>query len=185
MFALPRLGTIGIHHSLLPLHRGPTPIQSAILAGDAETGTTIFLMDYKIDHGPVIAQAEHTIGNMSYVQLETELAELLGNLLLKTLPDFIAGKVIPTPQNEANATYTKKFVTQDAFIDDTDLTAAESGNTTLGITIDRKIRALNPEPGTWTMRNGKRVKLLEAEIRNGKLILKKIQVEGKKPQDIG
>ncbi|MBI2623863.1 MAG: hypothetical protein HYW65_04885 [Candidatus Liptonbacteria bacterium] len=199
IFTLPRLGTIGVHHSLLPLHRGPTPVQSAILAGDAETGTSLFLMDEKIDHGLILRQATWNMGQRTtYETLEQNLAELSGELLIKTLPDFIAGKITPMPQDESKATYTKKFMTQDAFIDEKDLIRAgarfnlgatevkppeiDSG---LALLISRKIRALNPEPGTWTMRGGKRVKLLEAEIRDSKFVLKKIQVEGKKPQSVG
>ncbi|MBI2888893.1 MAG: methionyl-tRNA formyltransferase [Candidatus Liptonbacteria bacterium] len=214
VFALPRLGTIGIHHSLLPLHRGPTPIQSAILAGDEETGTTLFLMDEKIDHGSIIAQRKVQIGNHTYMHLEQELAEMSGELLVKTLPDFLAGKVTPISQDESKATYTKKFITQDAFIDEKDLIrtggrlSLPSGKAKpsqideeLASFIERKIRALNPEPGTWTethpvrfdLKNSqgrtlgeekKRIKLLDAELRDGKLILKKIQVEGEKPKDI-
>jgi methionyl-tRNA formyltransferase len=200
IFTLPRLGTIGIHHSLLPRHRGPTPVQSAILAGDAEVGTTLFLMDEKIDHGPILAQERlnlenaegSTLANPNYNVLETKLSELSGELLIKTIPDFLAGKIKPISQDESRATYTKKFTAQDAFISEEALSKAT------GLpNIERKIRALNPEPGVWTyakaLANGymqikdgnKRVKLLEAEIRDGKLILKKIQVEGKKPQSIG
>ncbi len=193
ILTLPRLGVIGIHPSLLPRHRGPTPIQSAILAGDEEAGTTLFLMDSKIDHGPVLAQQRLNLKNskgltldeMNYKELETTLAELSGKLLLETLPDFLEEKIKPIPQDESKATYTKKFMTQDAFIEEKDLIAAESGDNENATIIDRKIRALNPEPGTWTMRNGKRMKLLEAKIRDGKLVLTKIQVEGKKPQEVG
>ncbi len=193
VFALPRFGTIGVHHSLLPLHRGPTPIQSAILAGDAETGTTLFFMDNKIDHGPVLANGRVQIANSTYIELETRLAELSGDLLVKMLPNFLAGKITPSLQDESKATYTKKFITQDAFIDEKYLAAAELGEAQprqgevepRAVIIDRKIRALNPEPGTWTLRNGKRVKLLGAKICGGKLVLTKIQIEGKKPQEIG
>ncbi len=181
VFALPRLGTIGIHHSLLPLHRGPTPIQSAILAGDEEAGTTLFLMDSKIDHGSILANSKVQIANSTYMELETQLAEVAGKLLIKPLPDFLAGKITPRPQDESCATYTKKFITQEAFIEEKDLVAAESGDNENAVVIDRKIRALNPEPGTWTTYNGKRLKLLKAEMKDGKLVLKKTQLEGKKP----
>ncbi|MBM3257247.1 MAG: methionyl-tRNA formyltransferase [Candidatus Liptonbacteria bacterium] len=184
IFTLPRLGTIVVHHSLLPRHRGPTPVQSTILSGDREAGTTLFLMDKKIDNGPILAQRSLLIDNRNYEELDKALAELSGKTLVEILPDFLAGKITPTPQDHTKATFTKKFSTQDACIDEKELSAAESGDKELAILIDRKIRALNPEPGTWTMKNGKRVKLLEAEIREGKLVLKKIQLEGKKPQTI-
>lgn len=170
---LPKLGTIGVHPSLLPKYRGSTPIQSVILNGGQETGTTLFLIDEKIDHGAILAASRlPIIAGDNYEILLKKIAELSGNLLVKTLPLYVNEKITPQTQNEAEATYTKKLATQDAFID-LDKDTPES--------IMRKIHALNPEPGTWTTLNGKRTKILEAEIIEEKLKLKKIQVEGKKP----
>jgi methionyl-tRNA formyltransferase len=185
IFTLPRLGTIGVHPSLLPHHRGATPIQTAILEGDEETGTTLFLMDDKVDHGPILAQARMELPITNYQLLEEHLAKLSGELLVKTLPDFLSRKIEPLPQNEAKATFTKKFSTRDTFVSEETISKATrlpNIDAECAKEIERKIRALNPEPGVWTIRNGKRVKLLEAEIRDGKLVLKKIQVEGKKTQ---
>ncbi|MCR4328614.1 MAG: methionyl-tRNA formyltransferase [Patescibacteria group bacterium] len=194
IIALPRFGVIGVHPSLLPRHRGATPIQTAILEGDGETGTTLFLMDEKIDHGAIIAQERlnlshsqgSTLMDLDYQALEAKLSELSGDLLVKTLPDFVAGKIKPAPQDDSKATLTKKFTTQDAFVDEKDVIAAESGKVQpcQMAVIERKIRAFSHEPGAWTLRNGKRVKLLEAEIREGRLVLKKIQIEGGKSRII-
>jgi methionyl-tRNA formyltransferase len=196
---------IGVHPSLLPKHRGPTPIQTVILNGDKETGVTLFLVDEKLDHGQIIAQQKlaqpKPFSNSR--ELENELAGLSAELLIETLLRFIEGKIKLVPQNEAEATYTKKFKTEDAFIKSEDLEVAQKAGGEIAQIIDRKIRALNPEPGVWTLLNQQeinslirtnsrivttveevkkiRVKILSADIIDGKLKLKKIQIEGKKP----
>ncbi len=177
---IPSLGTIGVHPSLLPKHRGPTPIQTAILNGNEKTGTTLFLMDEKIDHGPILAASHLPITtNDDYKTLMRKLAELSANLLIETLPNIEEKIKNAKPQNESEATYTKKFKTEDAFIKPEDLEKAQNG-----LIINKKIRALNPEPGTFTIIKGKRIKLLETKIEDNKLKLVKIQKEGKKPQII-
>lgn len=180
---------IGVHPSLLPKYRGPSPIQTAILNGDKETGVTLFLIDERVDRGPLLVKREVQITNHNYKELEKELAGLSGDLIIETLPKFIKGEIKPRPQDETQATYTKKFKTEDAFVDPDDLREAQEGaSLEKAIKIERKIRALNPEPGVWTLRQAQgkllRVKILEAEIVEGKLKLKKIQVEGKKPQEL-
>jgi len=180
---IPRLGVIGIHPSLLPKYRGPTPIQTAILNGDEQTGVSLFLMDEKIDHGKIISNLKSQISNFdTYETLSRKLAELGANLLIKTLPDFVAGKITPLSQDESQATYTKKFSQRDAYVEPQDLEEAENQGGEIAIEIDRKIRALNPEPGTWTIKDEKRMKILEVILTpENKLKLKKIQFEGKKP----
>lgn len=181
---IPRLGTIGVHPSLLPKYRGASPIQSAILNGGEETGVTLYLMDEKMDHGPVLETRKWKIeSRMDYTGLLKELAELGGEMLIETLPRFLAGEIEPMPQNHEEATFTKKFKTEDGFVSEKDLQAALGGDTERAIRIDRMIRALNPEPGSYTLVGGKRVKLLESKINEGGLMLKKIQFEGKKPTD--
>jgi len=182
---IPRLGTIGVHPSLLPKYRGSSPIQSAILNGEEKTGVTLYLMDEKMDHGSIIAQREleFPIFNFQFLVLQQKLAELGANLLIETLPKFFNGGITPLPQDESQATYTRKFVTEDGRVELEDLRIAQNGlNSEKAITIYRKILALNPEPGVFTFINGKRVKLLEAKISDNKLIITKIQIEGKKPQ---
>ncbi len=176
-------GIIVVHPSLLPKYRGATPIQSAILNGDGETGTTLILMDGKVDHGPVLAQRklEFQISNFKFQILHDALADLSAGLLVETLPKFASDEIKPVPQDESRATYTKKFSTEDAFVPEVDLKRAQQEGGDIAALVDRKIRALNPEPGAWTLENGKRMKLLEAEIRDGKLKLKKIQREGGTP----
>ena len=171
-----KYGFVGVHPSLLPKYRGASPIQSAILNDEAETGTTLYLMDEKVDHGSIINYQKSIIKNQNYEELMRELAELSGDLLIKTLPDFISGKIRPQPQNEAEATFTKKFSLKDGLID---LKKDDPRKVWL------KIRALNPEPGVTAvlkLKNGKelKLKLLEADYNNG-LELKLVQPEGKKP----
>ncbi len=183
-------GIIVVHPSLLPKYRGATPIQSAILSGDDTTGTTLILMDEKVDHGPILAkrELEFSIFNFQFSKLHDALAELSADLLIETLPRYLDGEIKPVPQNEAFATHTKKFSADDAFVSGADLEKAQKEGGDIAVSIDRKIRALNPEPGVWTLRQAQgrpqRVKLLAAEIVEGKLRLKTIQVEGKKPQTL-
>lgn len=195
IIGFPKLGTIGVHPSLLPKYRGASPIQSVLLNGEKKTGTSLYLMDERIDHGPILAKKElnQELEKINYEKLLRELANLSADLLIETLPKFITGKIKSVIQNETEATYTKKFKTDDGYINPEDLKLALNGNSEKTIVINRKIRALNPEPGTWTIwqkgdpfntAQNKRIKLLEAEIVEEKLRLKIIQVEGKKPQVI-
>ncbi|KKW16579.1 MAG: Methionyl-tRNA formyltransferase [Parcubacteria group bacterium GW2011_GWA1_50_14] len=185
LIGLPPRGVLGVHPSLLPKLRGATPIQTAILNGDENAGTTIFLLDEKVDHGHIIASAKCQISkNYTYEILMRKLAELSGELLVETLPKFAENEITPKQQDESLATYTKKFTSEDVFIEPADLKSAQNGGPE-AVIIERKIRALNPEPGVWTRdEQEKRLKLLEAEISDGKLKLKKIQLEGKLPQTL-
>lgn len=214
ILAIPRLGTIGVHPSLLPRLRGPAPIQTTILKGDKETGVTLYLMDEKVDHGPIIASEKLKVegpatappsvarslrsrdkamagrqkSKWTYLELEKQLADLAGDLLIQTLPKFLKGEILAQPQDESRATYTKKFTTDDGFVDEKDLELALSGkNEVLACNLDRKIRALNPEPGVWTLKDKagveRRLKILAADLEAGRLRLRKIQWAGEKPQD--
>jgi len=171
---IPRLGAVVVHPSLLPKYRGASPIQSVILNGEKETGTTLFLADEKVDHGKILAASALLLeANDNYGSLLKKLAELSGNLLVEKLPKFVKGEITPLVQDEAQATYTKKFITEDSYVN---LEKDEP------VVIERKARALNPEPGVWTNLNSKRTKILEVELTpDGKIKLKKIQFEGKRP----
>ena len=184
IITLPRLHTIGVHPSLLPKYRGPTPIQSAILSGEPKTGVTLFLMDEKVDHGPIIANRTVQIANRNYKELEKELSESAAQLLVETLPKFLASALTPLTQDENLATYTRKLTLADAYIDSRELARAQTQGGVIAVKIERSIRALNPEPGTWTKLDGKRLKILAAEIRAGKLKLKTTQYESKKPVNV-
>jgi len=186
---IPKYDSLNTHPSLLPKYRGPSPIQTAILNGDKETGITIYLMDEKIDQGPIISNIQYPISKKIFYQdLEKELAELGVKLLIKTIPKWIKGEIKSKPQDESKASFTKIIKKEDGKID-WQKSAEE---------IERQIRAFYSWPGSFTFfkKNNKilRVKILEADvlktedlkqlcIKCGKdyLTIKKLQPEGKKP----
>lgn len=174
---LPKRGVIGIHPSLLPKYRGATPIQSVILGDESETGVTLYMMDKEVDHGNIVKRETCSVKpDETYTALLQRLAEMSAQLLIKTLPKFMQREIIPIPQDHAQATFTKKFSTEDGFVD------LKKDDPAM---IDRKVRALNPEPGVYAFveRGGKkaRMKILETKIVDGKLQLVTTQLEGKKP----
>ncbi len=183
---VPRLGTLGTHPSLLPSYRGASPIQSVILAGEIKTGATIYAMDEKMDHGPIYAQEEVPLDplTMPYVVLEEQLATLSARLLIKTISALMNGTATPRMQDESRATFTKKFTTENGFIEASELDAALAGASDKAELILRTINALNPEPNVWTLQNGKRVKLLEARMDGSALKLLMTQEEGQKAKKI-
>ncbi|MBI5421195.1 MAG: methionyl-tRNA formyltransferase [Parcubacteria group bacterium] len=180
---IPKHGSLNVHPSLLPKYRGPTPIQTAILNGDKETGVTIMLLDEKMDHGQILkiskyefprqerGSPEAAISNYDYPTLSKELAELGAKTLIDVIPDWLEGKIKPVPQDDALAIYTKIYKGEDGLLDFNK--PAEE--------LDCKVRALNQEPGTYFMKDGKRIKVLKAHVENNVLILDTIQIEGKKP----
>jgi len=162
---------INVHPSLLPKFRGATPIQGAILEGVKKTGVTIIKMDEKMDHGPILRQAEFPLGaNITSSTLNQNLAHLGGNLLVKTIPLYILKNLKPIPQNHKEATFTKLLKKDDGIID---------WNKS-PVEIDRQIKAYSPWPGSYTNIDNKRLKILKTHIENNKLIIDRVQLEGKK-----
>jgi len=148
-------GFLNLHPSLLPRWRGATPIQSTILAGDTQAGVTLFLLDEKIDHGPIIAVKKININNKRYTypQLSQCLAQLAINLIIETLPQWLRKEIQPVSQNESLATYCYKITPSDERINwnqDADY-------------IDRKVRALNPNPGTYTIASERIIKIIQGK----------------------
>ncbi|MDP3794568.1 MAG: methionyl-tRNA formyltransferase, partial [bacterium] len=138
---LPASGSLNVHPSLLPRWRGPAPIQWAILEGDQMTGATIFCMDEKVDHGPVLTQEALAIAPEDTAEtLEQRLSALGAGLLIRTLPDWLAGKITPRPQDHARATHSTMFTREDGLID------WKEG----ALRIERRVRALAGWPGTHT-----------------------------------
>jgi len=178
---IPSLGAIGVHPSLLPDLRGATPIQTAILRSYLESGVSLYIMDKKMDHGPILGQKRVFLGSISYLEAEKKLAEAGGELLIKLLPKLEKGEIEPKDQKHDKATFTKKIKTEDGEIKLEDLKEALNENLGKAEEIKRKVLALNLEPGIYVLVNNKRIKILKAEIEDKKLVLKKIQIEGKKP----
>jgi methionyl-tRNA formyltransferase len=140
LLALPRLGAINLHPSLLPRHRGASPIPETIMAGDAETGVSLIKMDAGLDTGPIIAQRKHPLSRTeSAPQLEATLAGLAADLLISNLGPWLAGEIEPQPQPEDGVTVTRLLRREDGRLDPA-----------LGIEhMDRQLRAYQPWPGTF------------------------------------
>lgn len=171
---LPKFGSINIHYSLLPKYRGASPVESAILNGDTETGITIQKMEYKMDSGATIAQEKVEIRNDEKAQeLRSRLIKIGGELLVKTLPNFIDGKTSLIPQNENEATFCKKIKKEDGLLDLND-DPIKNYN---------KFRAYATWPRTYFFENGKRIIITEAKLENNSFIIKKVIPEGKKEVD--
>ena len=168
---LPKLGTINLHPSLLPLYRGPSPIVASILNGDSQTGVTIIKIDEEMDHGPILTQEKINLnGNEKIEDLEKILADMGGELLVKIIPEFISGNIQPREQDHTRATFVKKIMKTDGEIklDDDQIKNW------------RKFRAYAHWPRTFFFKDGKRIIITEAKLENGKFVIKKVLPEGKK-----
>jgi len=173
---IPKNGILNIHPSLLPKYRGPTPVPTAILDGEQETGVTIIKMDDKVDHGPILSQFKEEIrpddtAESLYKRLFTAGAQVLTTIL----PVYLEGKIELRKQNDSQAIFTKKFTRKDGKIDWKKSDVFK----------ERFIRAMHPYPGAWTEVNikkgKKRLKILQAHLEANKFILDQVQLEGKKP----
>jgi methionyl-tRNA formyltransferase len=152
----PRLGTLNVHASLLPAHRGAAPIEWSILGGDTETGVTIMQMDAGVDTGPILAQARVPLpADATAGPLEGQLADLGARLMVRTLDDFASGRVTPVPQPAEGATYAPRLTSQDGKLDPATMSAQE---------IDRRVRALSERLGCWITLNGAEVKVIRGRL---------------------
>lgn len=171
---IPRLGSINVHYSLLPKYRGASPIESAILNGETETGVTIQQMVYQMDAGPIIAQEKVAIlENETAPELRKRLINIGGGLLVKIVSDFVIGKIKTVPQNEQEATHYGKIKKEDGLIDLND-DAKKNYN---------KFRAYAHWPRIFFFRNNKRIIITDATLENGKFVIKKVIPEGGKEID--
>lgn len=153
VLALPLHGCLNVHASLLPRWRGASPINAAILAGDAETGVTIMLMDAGLDTGPALAQRATPIGSAETAgELSDRLALLGADLLVETVPRWLAGVITPEPQDESRATVTRLLQKSDGRLD-WQRPAEE---------LARQVRAHTPWPGAFTTWEGRTLKILRA-----------------------
>lgn len=148
---------LNIHPSLLPKHRGATPIPAAILSGARKTGVTLMVLDEEVDHGPIIAQSVYQLhGNEYGLDLTTTLADLGADILSTNLLPYLAGTLRATPQRHKDASFTTLLSRTDGAVDP----AHDSASI-----IYKKIRAYAPWPGCYTLLsdNGPTVKILSAE----------------------
>ncbi len=153
VLALPPLGCINLHGSILPAWRGPCPIERGLLHGDVETGITAFYMAEGFDTGDVILSEAVPIGpDDSGGSLREKLAKAAVRVLDRTLDLMERGTAPRTPQDDAKATHAAIITREEANID-WSRTPAE---------IDRLVRACDPEPGAWTAFRGEPLKVRRA-----------------------
>lgn len=195
---LPPHGCLNVHASLLPRWRGAAPVAAAILDGDDVTGVTIMRMDAGLDTGPILAQREEPIRpDDTRATLGERLARVGADLLVETLPAYLAGDLLPQPQPEGGATYARQLRKEDGLLD-WSRPADE---------LARRVRAFTPWPGPFTTWRGRRLKVLRSAslpawrgetpsgtvvaladgvavaTGTGALRLEKVQLAGKRPMD--
>lgn len=181
---IPTRGVLNVHPSLLPLYRGPSPIESVLLDGHMTTGVSIMKLDEEMDHGPILVQSAFMISPYANAgTLEVECGQLGGELLIQVLDAYLEGSLIPQEQDHTKATHCKK-ITKDLGLvhldDDIDI-------------VRRKFRALTPWPSLYFFieHGGRdiRVKINELELveqRDSKLArdyILAVTPEGKKQMD--
>jgi methionyl-tRNA formyltransferase len=192
---VPAHGSLNVHASLLPRWRGAAPIPAAILAGDAQTGVTIMLMDAGLDTGPILVQRACPVGPEDTTgTLTARLAQMGADLLLAVLPGWLHGEIVPQRQDPAGVTLSPRIDKKAGHID-----WGRSADE-----IDRQVRAYQPWPGAYTAWQGRQLKILRATpldkkaeatpgtvvalpegpavvTGQGVLLLREVQVEGKRP----
>jgi methionyl-tRNA formyltransferase len=155
---LPPSGTLNIHASLLPRWRGASPIQAALLAGDAETGVSVMRMVPKLDAGPILLQAPTPIEeDETYGELQLRLSELGALAIVEAMTLLELGAAPDLPQEESRATYAPKVEREQARVA-WDRSAEE---------VSRAIRAYDPKPGAYTRQRGVDVKLFGVRLSSG------------------
>jgi len=175
-----KYGIFNIHPSLLPKYKGASPVQAAITNGEQTTGVTIIKMDEKLDHGPILSSFREDINpDDTTGSLRERLFQRSAQFVVDLIPNYLSGKIKPKKQDHAKATLTKILKREDGFIDAERFTSEARK-------VERLIRAMQPWPGAWTYVNlgqnlKKRLKILQAHLENGKLLLDKVQLEGKTP----
>jgi len=169
---IPKKGALNVHPSFLPKWRGPAPIQGALLEGLTETGVSIMILDEKMDHGPIIMQEKFPITDERAPELEMKLSQLGSELLVRAIPDYLAGRLTPKAQEDDKATYTKLIDKKDGLIDP--MGDAEENY--------RKFRAYYGWPGTYFFaeRHGKKIRVIvtDATLENGAFKMKRVLPEG-------
>ncbi len=150
LLEVPRLGTVNVHASLLPKHRGSAPINWSIIQGEKVTGITTMLTDIGLDTGDMLLKREVEIGeNETAGQLTERLSFIGAELLKETLPAYWAGEITPIPQKEEEMTYDPMLTKELGKIDWTK-SASE---------IDCLVRGVNPWPGAFSKMNGDVIKV--------------------------
>lgn len=180
---IPKKGALNVHPSLLPMYRGASPIETAILEDNKKTGVTIMLMDKEMDHGPILEQEFIDIKEWpNKLILEKQLAEIGGNLLVQIIPFWLSGEIMEQDQDHNYATFTKKIKKEDGLIEITDLNNDFPKLEKRSVFL--KVKALNPWPGVYFFINHldkqTRIKITDADFIDNKTVITKVIPEGKK-----
>ena len=194
--SLTKTGFINIHASLLPKWRGAAPIQRSIMNLDQETGISIMRIAEKLDTGPVCNNYKIQLNeNLNALEISEKLSSLAAEKILDNVDDILDGKANFIEQDHSNATYASKIQKTEGQIN-----WDENAEKIIG-----KINGLYPSPGAFFMFNGERYKILKAQVgraqgnpgsvlsdnleiacgNNQSIIIKEIQRQGKRPQNIG
>lgn len=174
--AIPRRGFLNVHPSLLPRLRGASPMRSAILNDERDTGVTVMHLTEGMDEGPIVAQKKVTVQQwpLKNSQLEALLLPIAGELLAQILPLWVSGDIVEQEQNHDLATYCEKLSKEDGLLD----LSKDAYKNLL------KLKALEGWPGTYAffMRGGKkiRVQILDAHIQHQRFVIDRVRPEGKK-----
>lgn len=177
LLAIPKHGTLNVHPSLLPKFRGASPIESAILSSETQTGVSIMLLDTLMDHGPLLAQETVSLSPWppKGSVLTKHLAKEGGKLLADVMPLWVKGTLPSTAQNHEEATFTTKINKTDGEIHPTEDPAGAY----------KKIQAFDEWPGAFyflTRKTGEKVRVVvkDASYKNGVLTITRVIPEGKK-----
>lgn len=163
-------GVLNVHYSLLPKYRGATPMEGALLAGERETGVTIQKMVKALDAGAIVAQEHLAIGDTETArELRPRLIALGAELLVRTLPGYLEGTIVPVPQDESLASHSGKFKKEDGRLD---LSAPALENW-------YKYRAYADTIGTHFFIGDVRYKITKATLTGGRFVIERVIPEGK------
>jgi methionyl-tRNA formyltransferase len=149
-------GAVNLHFSLLPLYRGAAPVQWALARGERVTGVTTMLINEGLDEGDIFMQRRVEIEPDEHApELEGRLARIGAGLLVETLEGLAAGRLVARPQDPATATLAPRLCPADGWVDPA-WTAA---------TIEGRVRGFDPWPGAWLRRGERRIRLIDAAVR--------------------
>jgi len=168
---IPKYPALNLHYSLLPKYRGASPVQAALLAGDAYTGISLMQMDEHLDTGPIVYQEKvEILPSDNSESLTWELTQKSSQILPSLLVYFVGGLLKAEPQ-KGSASYAPRLKKEDGKID-WQKSPAE---------IERFIRAMAPWPGAYTEVAGQTIKILKSHLEGEKLLIDMLQLPGKKP----
>jgi len=167
---IPQLGFLNVHVSLLPRWRGASPIQAALLAGDSETGVTIMKMDEGMDTGPILLQRAINIDQAdTAASIHDRLSSLGAAVMIEALTGYVSGALLPVTQPANGITSCGLIKKTNGLIDWSSDPAY----------IERQIRAMHPWPGAFTDIYGEPIKITEAHLESGRLVIDKVKPAGK------